>query len=269
YESLYDITHFNPIQTQVLHCLYHTENNVLLGSPTCSDEIHLLGEDRRIEVIVSRTNFITSLTECNVRIVGLSTALANAQYHANWLDIKDMRLYNFKLSANITVFVSSRHQTRLTAFDLITLDTYEEILDYLRLYLWYSAGAVCVLGDVKYFNKIKRYIISESNLLCLHDLLNAAPELLASSLLYKSRIQVAQVVLWAYGLDDREFDANVKECLEASSQRPLEHKHDWLLVLNHALSKKMKYLMIQRRTKNFAEWQNFVDAVAHVGPRRI
>ncbi|KAI9575724.1 hypothetical protein GQX74_012538 [Glossina fuscipes] len=28
------------------------------------------------------------------------------------------------------------------------------------------------------------------------------------------RIQVAQVVLWAYGLDNREFDANVKECLQ-------------------------------------------------------
>ncbi|KAL9893108.1 proteasome-associated protein ECM29 homolog [Glossina fuscipes fuscipes] len=106
-------------------------------------------------------------------------------------------------------FVSPRRQTRLTALDLISLDTYEEVLDYLRLCLWDSAGAVCVPGDVKYLNKLKRYIISnyegsdnnelyqyvqfvkrsveakrcESNLLCLHNLLNAAPELLASSLL--------------------------------------------------------------------------------------
>lgn len=44
------------------------------------DEIHLLGEDRGpvLEVIVSRTNFISSHTERNLRIVGLSTALANA-----------------------------------------------------------------------------------------------------------------------------------------------------------------------------------------------
>ncbi|KAL9871315.1 proteasome-associated protein ECM29 homolog isoform 1-T7 [Glossina fuscipes fuscipes] len=80
------------------------------------------------------------------------------------------------------------------------------ILDYLRLCLWYSAGAVYAPGDLKYLNKLKRYIISnyeesdnnelyqfvkrsveakrcETNLLCLHDLLNAASELLASSLL--------------------------------------------------------------------------------------
>lgn len=200
FESLYNFTHFNPIQTQIFHCLYHTNNNVLLGAPTGSgktivaeiaifrafnkhprakivyiaplkalvkerindwkrrfeqpplrwkvveltgdttpdiqairesqiivttpekwdgisrswqtreyvqdvvliviDEIHLLGEDRGpvIEVIVSRTNFITSHTGRSIRIVGLSTALANAQDLANWLGIKKMGLYNFKPS---------------------------------------------------------------------------------------------------------------------------------------------------------------------------
>ncbi|XP_046804220.1 activating signal cointegrator 1 complex subunit 3 [Lucilia cuprina] len=261
YESLYPFTHFNPIQTQIFHCLYHTDNNVLLGAPTGSgktivaeiaifrafnktpkakvvyiaplkalvkerisdwkkrfeagplrkkvveltgdttpdiqairesqiivttpekwdgisrswqtreyvqdvaliviDEIHLLGEDRGpvIEVIVSRTNFITSHTGRSIRIVGLSTALANAQDLANWLGIKQMGLYNFKPSVRpvplqvhingfsgkhycprmatmnrptfqairtyspadpAIVFVSSRRQTRLTALDLIT-----------------------------------------------------------------------------------------------------------------------------------------------------
>ncbi|XP_036325635.1 activating signal cointegrator 1 complex subunit 3 [Rhagoletis pomonella] len=261
YESLYNFTHFNPIQTQIFHCLYHTDNNVLLGAPTGSgktivaeigifrafnkhprakivyiaplkalvkeriydwkrrfegpplrwkvveltgdttpdiqairesqvivttpekwdgisrswqtreyvqdvvliviDEIHLLGEDRGpvIEVIVSRTNFITSHTGRTIRIVGLSTALANAQDLANWLGIKKMGLYNFKPSVRpvplqvhingfsgkhycprmatmnrptfqairtyspcepAIVFVSSRRQTRLTALDLIT-----------------------------------------------------------------------------------------------------------------------------------------------------
>ncbi|ALC46005.1 CG5205 [Drosophila busckii] len=261
YESLYKFTHFNPIQTQIFHCLYHTDNNVLLGAPTGSgktivaelaifralneqpkckvvyiaplkalvkerigdwkqrfersslglkvveltgdvtpdiqairesqlivttpekwdgisrswqtreyvqhvtliviDEIHLLGEDRGpvIEVIVSRTNFISSHTGNSIRIVGLSTALANAQDLANWLGIKRMGLYNFKPSVRpvplqvhingfpgkhycprmatmnrptfqairtyspcepTIVFVSSRRQTRLTALDLIT-----------------------------------------------------------------------------------------------------------------------------------------------------
>lgn len=36
FESLYKFTHFNPIQTQIFHCLYHTDNNVLLGAPTGS-----------------------------------------------------------------------------------------------------------------------------------------------------------------------------------------------------------------------------------------
>ncbi|KAH8381944.1 hypothetical protein KR009_001110 [Drosophila setifemur] len=261
YESLYKFSHFNPIQTQIFHCLYHTDHNVLLGAPTGSgktivaeialfralnqnpkckvvyiaplkalvkeriadweqrfqrsslglkvveltgdvtpdiqairesqlivttpekwdgisrswqtreyvqhvsliviDEIHLLGEDRGpvIEVIVSRTNFISSHTGRSIRIVGLSTALANAQDLANWLGITKMGLYNFKPSVRpvplqvhingfpgkhycprmatmnrptfqairtyspcepTIVFVSSRRQTRLTALDLIT-----------------------------------------------------------------------------------------------------------------------------------------------------
>ncbi|XP_071560788.1 activating signal cointegrator 1 complex subunit 3 [Temnothorax nylanderi] len=258
-ESLYNFSHFNPIQTQIFHCLYHTDNNVLLGAPTGSgktiaaeiamfrvfkqhpdrkvvyiapmkalvrerindwkirleerlgkrvveltgdvspdikmiagasvivttpekwdgisrswqtrsyvkkvaliviDEIHLLGEDRGpvLEVIVSRTNFISSHTHNKVRVVGLSTALANAIDLANWLGIKEMGLYNFRpsvrpvpLEVHISgfpgnhycprmatmnrptfqairqhapaspslVFVSSRRQTRLTALDLI------------------------------------------------------------------------------------------------------------------------------------------------------
>lgn len=258
-EMLYNFTHFNPIQTQVFHCLYHTDNNVLLGAPTGSgkticaeiamfrvfreypgqtvvyiaplkalvrervedwrtklgtrlgksvieltgdvtpdaraianadvvvttpekwdgvsrswqtrgyvqkvalvviDEIHLLGEDRGpvLEVIVSRTGFISSHTERTLRIIGLSTALANASDLAAWLEIGQMGLYNFRpavrpvpLEVHISgfpgkhycprmatmnrptfqaiqqhspdrpalVFVSSRRQTRLTALDLI------------------------------------------------------------------------------------------------------------------------------------------------------
>jgi activating signal cointegrator complex subunit 3 len=34
FEQLYKFTHFNPIQTQIFHTLYHTDKNVLLGAPT-------------------------------------------------------------------------------------------------------------------------------------------------------------------------------------------------------------------------------------------
>lgn len=48
-----------------------------------------IGEDRGpvLEVIVSRTNFISSHTSKPVRVVGLSTALANARDLADWLGI--------------------------------------------------------------------------------------------------------------------------------------------------------------------------------------
>lgn len=55
------------------------------------------GEDRGpvLEVIVSRTNFISSHTERFVRVVGLSTALANARDLADWLGIKQVSAFSF------------------------------------------------------------------------------------------------------------------------------------------------------------------------------
>ncbi|XP_065652394.1 activating signal cointegrator 1 complex subunit 3 isoform X2 [Hydra vulgaris] len=124
------------------------------------DEIHLLGGDRGpvLEVIVSRTNFISSHTSKKCRVIGLSTALANAKDLADWLGIGQEGLFNFRPSVRpvplevhiagypgkhycprmatmnkpcfkaiqthspekpVLIFVSSRRQTRLTALDLI------------------------------------------------------------------------------------------------------------------------------------------------------
>ena len=263
FEELYrpKFSHFNPIQTQVFHSLYHTDQNILIGAPTGSgktvcaelcmfrafsqspdikvvyiaplkalvrerlldwktrlhnigktvveltgdstpdldslmrasviistpekwdsvsrgwtrrsfvkkvslvilDEIHLLGSERGpvLEVIVSRMNYIGFCTGQRIRLVGLSTALANAMDLALWLDVDPVTgLYNFRHSVRpvpleiyidgfpgkhycprmqsmnkpvyqsiqmhspdkpVIVFVSSRRQTRLTAKDLITL----------------------------------------------------------------------------------------------------------------------------------------------------
>ncbi|KAF2487544.1 Sec63 Brl domain-containing protein [Neohortaea acidophila] len=250
---------FNPMQTQLFHCMYHTSANVLLGSPTGSgktiaaelamwwafrerpgskvvyiapmkalvrervqdwskrltrqmglklveltgdntpdtrtirdadiivttpekwdgisrswqtrsyvqqvslviiDEIHLLGGDRGpiLEIIVSRMNYIASQKKGSIRLVGMSTACANAMDLANWLGVKE-GLFNFRHSVRpvpleiyidgfpqqrgfcplmqsmnrptflaikshspdkpVIVFVASRRQTRLTAKDLI------------------------------------------------------------------------------------------------------------------------------------------------------
>ncbi|UYV68024.1 ASCC3 [Cordylochernes scorpioides] len=139
---------------------WQTRNYVKAVSLIVIDEIHLLGEDRGpvLEVIVSRTNFIGASTQRNLRIIGLSTALANSRDLANWLRINKVGVYNFRstvrpvpLEVHISgypnrhycprmalmnkptfqaikthspdqpalVFVSSRRQTRLTALDLI------------------------------------------------------------------------------------------------------------------------------------------------------
>jgi len=131
------------------------------------DEIHLLGDGRGpiLEVIVSRMRYIASTTENNIRVVGLSTALANARDLADWLGIDQVGLFNFKPSVRpvpleahiqgypgnhycprmatmnkpayaaitthspekpVLVFVSSRRQTRLTAVDLIAFAASEE-----------------------------------------------------------------------------------------------------------------------------------------------
>ncbi|EDV24592.1 uncharacterized protein TRIADDRAFT_25989 [Trichoplax adhaerens] len=267
YINLYNFTHFNPIQTQAFHTLYHTDHNVLLGAPTGSgktvaaeiaifrvfnnypktkavyiaplkalvrervddwkiriqqrlkknvieltgdvtpdsraiskadliittpekwdgisrswqtrsyvkavsliviDEIHLLGDDRGpvLEVIVSRANYISAHTDIKVRVVGLSTALANARDLADWLNIDETGFFNFHPAVRpvplevhisgfpgkhycprmasmnkpaytaiktysrdkpVLVFVSSRRQTRLTANDLVSFCINDEL----------------------------------------------------------------------------------------------------------------------------------------------
>lgn len=126
------------------------------------DEIHLLGEDRGpvLEVLVSRMRYISATSATKVRLIGLSTALANAKDLADWLGIERVGLFNFRPSVRpipmeahiqgysgkhycprmatmnkpayaaikrhspakpVLIFVSSRRQTRLTALELITL----------------------------------------------------------------------------------------------------------------------------------------------------
>ncbi|KND03788.1 uncharacterized protein SPPG_01244 [Spizellomyces punctatus DAOM BR117] len=141
---------------------WQTRKYVTNVSLVIIDEIHLLGGDRGpiLEVIVSRMNYISAQTGKKIRIVGLSTALANANDLADWLGITHVGLFNFRHSVRpvpleiyidgfagkhycprmmsmnkptytailthsprkpVIVFVSSRRQTRLTAQDLIAL----------------------------------------------------------------------------------------------------------------------------------------------------
>ncbi|KAH8320498.1 hypothetical protein KR067_004311, partial [Drosophila pandora] len=184
-----------------------------------------------------------------------------------------------------------------------SLEVYEELLDYLRLCLWYSAGVVSAPGDEKYTQDLRNYIKlhydeeegnalnqyvqfvqrgveakrSESNLICLYDLLNAAPELFAAKQLHlleplgnslkdvseTMRIHVAQVygILWAFGLSDEKFDEELDDCLKNLSQKTLEHKHGWLLVVGHTFNRKIAMLKQSQKPKDYATWPQFVNAV--------
>lgn len=129
------------------------------------DEIHLLGQDRGaiIEVIVSRANSICKLVGgagMHTRLMGLSTALSNAQDVADWMQVPPQGLFNFRPAVRpvplrtmikafpekhfcprmatmnrpaffaieqhspnkpVLIFVASRRQTRITAADLAVL----------------------------------------------------------------------------------------------------------------------------------------------------
>ncbi|KAI4202102.1 MAG: hypothetical protein LQ350_002769 [Teloschistes chrysophthalmus] len=139
---------------------WQTRGYVRQVSLVVIDEIHLLGGDRGpiLEIIVSRMNYIASQLKGSVRLVGMSTACANAMDLGNWLGVKE-GLFNFRHSVRpvpleifidgfpeqrgfcplmqsmnrptflaikthspekpVIVFVASRRQTRLTAKDLI------------------------------------------------------------------------------------------------------------------------------------------------------
>ena len=139
---------------------WQTRSYVRQVSLVIIDEIHLLGGDRGpiLEIIVSRMNYIASQSKGSVRLVGMSTACANAMDLGNWLGVKE-GLFNFRHSVRpvpleifidgfpeqrgfcplmqsmnrptflaikahspekpVIVFVASRRQTRLTAKDLI------------------------------------------------------------------------------------------------------------------------------------------------------
>ena len=122
----------------------------------------MLGQDRGavIEVIVSRMNYMATKLNQKMRMIGLSTAMANGADVANWFGVPKNYMFNFrpnvrpvpveihfkgfpeknycprmnsmnkpayvdikKFSPNdpVLIFVSSRRQTRLTALDLISL----------------------------------------------------------------------------------------------------------------------------------------------------
>ncbi|XP_032222645.2 U5 small nuclear ribonucleoprotein 200 kDa helicase-like isoform X1 [Nematostella vectensis] len=150
-----------PEKWDVLSRRWKQRKNVQNVSLFIMDEAHLIGGDTGpvMEIICSRMRYISSQLERTIRIVALSSSLANAKDVAQWLGVPSTGLFNFHPNVrpvplelhiqgfNIThtssrliamtkpvyqaimkhspkkpavVFVPSRRQTKLLALDILT-----------------------------------------------------------------------------------------------------------------------------------------------------
>lgn len=127
-------------------------------------------------------------------------------------------------------------------------------------------------------------LAGEANLLCLYDLLNAAPEILSKPQMHlmeslgnslkdvseTTRIHVAQVygVLLAYGTDQKDFDSQISEILSSLPQKSLENRHGWLLVLGHAYSRRIESMGKDKEKVDFSQSTQFIESVKLLGKHR-
>ncbi|KAL0083538.1 Sec63 Brl domain-containing protein [Phycomyces blakesleeanus] len=156
-----DIIACTPTQWDIVSRRWKQRKNVQNVNLFIADELHLIGGDigPTYEVIVSRMRYIASQTQKTIRIVALSTSLANAKDLGEWIGAPSQAIFNFHPSVRpvpleihiqsyniphfaslmmamakptylaitthsaekpVIVFVPSRKQCRLTAVDIIT-----------------------------------------------------------------------------------------------------------------------------------------------------
>ncbi|RCH95561.1 DEIH-box ATPase, partial [Rhizopus azygosporus] len=156
-----DIICCTPTQWDIISRRWKQRKNVQNVDLFIADEIHMIGSDLgpTYEVIVSRMRYIASQTQRPIRIIALSTSLANARDLGEWIGATSHSVFNFHPSVRpvpleihiqsyniphfaslmiamakpayiaITqhadnkpaiIFVPSRKQCKLTAVDLIT-----------------------------------------------------------------------------------------------------------------------------------------------------
>ncbi|KAI8374185.1 Sec63 Brl domain-containing protein [Radiomyces spectabilis] len=150
-----------PTQWDLISRRWKQRKNVQNVSLFIADELHLIGGDigPTYEVIVSRMRYIASQIQKPIRIVALSTSLANARDLGEWIGATTHSVFNFHPSVRpvpleihiqsyniphfaslmiamakpaylaitahssnkpVIVFVPSRRQCRLTAVDILT-----------------------------------------------------------------------------------------------------------------------------------------------------
>lgn len=157
-----DIIACTPVQWDLISRRWKQRKNVQNISLLIADEAHLIGDEDvgpTYEVVLSRMRYMAAQTQKPVRIVALSTSVANARDLAEWLGATSHSVFNFHPSVRpvpleihiqsyniphfaslmmamakpaylaitnysadkpVIVFVPSRKQCRLTALDIIT-----------------------------------------------------------------------------------------------------------------------------------------------------
>eukprot|EP00656_Telonema_subtile_P033410 TRINITY_DN3701_c0_g1_i2.p1 TRINITY_DN3701_c0_g1~~TRINITY_DN3701_c0_g1_i2.p1 ORF type:complete len:1741 (-),score=696.10 TRINITY_DN3701_c0_g1_i2:270-5492(-) len=92
-----------PINWDIISRRWKQRKNVQNVNLFIVDELHLIGGSvgPTLEVITSRMRFIASQTEKHIRIVALSTSLANAKDLADWIGCSSHSLYNFDPTVRI------------------------------------------------------------------------------------------------------------------------------------------------------------------------
>ena len=86
-----------PERWDMLSRRWKQRKNVQSVALFIADELHLIGGEHgpTLEVVVSRMRYISSQTEKPIRVVGLSTSLANARDLGEWIGASSHALFNF------------------------------------------------------------------------------------------------------------------------------------------------------------------------------
>jgi len=84
------------------------------------DELHFLGGELgpTLEVVISRTRFISGQSQNGIRIVGLSASLANARDVGEWMGVPSRSLFNFSPKARpspLEIYFQSFEQSNFAA----------------------------------------------------------------------------------------------------------------------------------------------------------
>ncbi|KAG0308854.1 DEIH-box ATPase [Dissophora globulifera] len=92
-----DVILATPTQWDVISRRWKQRKNIQTVQLFIADELHLIGGDigPTYEVIVSRMRYIASQVESKIRIVALSTSLANARDLGEWIGATSHSVFNF------------------------------------------------------------------------------------------------------------------------------------------------------------------------------